>query len=127
MLRPYGYCAALIGLQHEDLDSRVLGYDEVHGLGFLPRALEVARQTEQWLQQPETAERPFFLTVGTWETHRPWPGEDYEAADPSAVDVPAYLPNNADTREDIAAFHGSIRQLDEAIGRILRTLNNSAH
>lgn len=127
MLRPYGYHSALIGLQHEDLDSRVLGYDEVHGLGFLPRALEVARQTEQWLQQPETAERPFFLTVGTWETHRPWPSEDYEAADPSAVDVPTYLPDNTDTREDIAAFHGSIRQLDEAIGRILRSLDNSAH
>src|SRR5699024_1037485 len=76
---------------------------------------------------PEIAERPFFLTVGTWETHRPWPAEDYEAADPSAVDVPTYLPDNADTREDIAAFHGSIQQLDEAIGRILRSLDNSAH
>lgn len=127
LLRPHSYHSALIGLQHEDLDSRVLGYDEVHGLGFLPRAMEVARHTEQWLQQPREDSTPFFLTLGTWETHRPWPAEDYEAADPSAVDVPAYLPDNADTRGDIAAFHGSIRQLDEAIGRILGALDASPH
>lgn len=127
LLRPHGYHSALIGLQHEDLDSRVLGYDEVHGLGFLPRAMEVARYAEQWLQRPREASAPFFLTLGTWETHRPWPAEDYDAADPNAVDVPAYLPDNADTRGDIAAFHGSIRQLDQAIGRILGALDASPH
>ena len=127
LLRPYGYRSALIGLQHEDFDSRVLGYDEVHGLGFLPRAMEVARQAEQWLQRPREDATPFFLTLGTWETHRPWPAEDYQAADPAAVDVPAYLPDNTDTRGDIAAFHGSIRQLDEAIGRTLAALDASPH
>src|SRR5699024_9545415 len=99
--------------------------DEVHGLGFLPRSLEVARQAEHWLQERSGQNAPFFLTLGTWEAHRPWPEEDYAPADPDAVDVPDYLPDNLDTRRDIAAFHGSIRQLDKALGRIFRAVHNS--
>ena len=124
MLRTSGYRSALIGLQHEDFDARVLGYDEVHGLGFLPRALEVANRVEWWLEQPQD-DQPFLLTVGMWEVHRPWPTEDYEPADPATVDVPPYLPDNADTRRDISEFHGAIRQMDEAFGRILRSLDDS--
>ncbi|SEE09773.1 sulfatase family protein [Ruania alba] len=126
-LRESGYHSTLIGLQHEDFDARALGYDEVHGLGFLPRALEVAHRVEWWLEQPERAqsEQPHLLTIGMWEAHRPWPTEDYEHADPDAVDVPGYLPDTADTREDIAGFHGAIRQLDEAVGRILTAIDDS--
>ena len=39
----------VLSVVDEDLDARVLGFDEVHGLGFLPRALEVADLLEQWL------------------------------------------------------------------------------
>jgi len=124
MLAEHGYHTALVGLQHEDLDARVLGYEEVHGLGFLPRAHEVARRVDWWLTQPARPE-PFFLSVGMWEVHRPWPPEDYQPADPDGVDVPAYLPDNAHTRQDIAAFHGAIRQMDEAVGAILHSLARS--
>lgn len=124
-LREHGYRSALVGLQHEDLDPRVLGFDEVHGLGFLPRALEVAQRTEWWLEREPTSDVPFFLSVGMWEAHRPWPVEDYEPADPDVVDVPPYLPDNADTRRDIAQFHGAIRQLDEAVGRVLDAVDRS--
>lgn len=125
LLRENGYHSTLIGLQHEDLDPRILGYDEVHGLGFLPRAMEVARRVRWWFEQPRT-DAPNLLTVGMWEVHRPWPAEDYEYADPAQVDVPAYLPDNEHTRKDIAAFHGAIRQMDEAVGIILDTIEASA-
>lgn len=125
LLRPHGYRSALIGLQHEDLDARVLGFDEVHGLGFLPRAMEVARRTEWWLAKQDERTPPFFLSIGTWEAHRPWPAEDYDPADPSAVNVPPYLPDNAGTRRDISQFHGAIRQLDQAVGHILRSIETS--
>lgn len=124
MLDEHGYHSVLVGLQHEDLDARVLGYEEVHGLGFLPRAHEVARRVGWWLDQPARPE-PFFLTVGMWEAHRPWPAEDYQPADPDGVDVPAYLPDNAHTRQDIAEFHGAIRQMDAAVGAILASLARS--
>ncbi|MCT2586911.1 sulfatase family protein [Actinophytocola gossypii] len=121
LLRPLGYRTALVGLQHEDHDPTVLGFDEVHGLGFLPRALPVADEAVRWLRGRPG--EPFLLTVGMWEAHRPWPAEDYRHADPERVDVPGYLPDNAHTRADIAAFHGALRQLDEAMGRVLAAVD----
>jgi arylsulfatase A-like enzyme len=120
-----GYRTALLGLQHEDPDARVLGFEEVHGLGFLPRALEVARLTEAWLAMPAPDDRPFFAAIGLWEVHRPWPTEDYDPVDPGAVAVPPYLPDNEHTRRDISAFHGAIRQMDKAAGRIVKALRTA--
>ncbi len=121
VVRSAGYRSALIGLQHEDLDARVLGFDEVHGLGFIPRALEVATMTERWLAaNPDGA--PFLLSIGMWEVHRPWPEEDYEPVDPASVTVPDYLPDNEHTRRDISRFYGAIRQMDEAFGRIVNAI-----
>ncbi|WP_345215812.1 sulfatase [Georgenia halophila] len=124
MMHAYGYHSALVGLQHEDLDARTLGYDAVHGMGFLSRALEVAKRVDRWLDGADGTE-PFFLTVGMWEAHRPWPTTDYRPTDPATVDVPPYLPDNAHTRQDISEFHGAIRQMDEAVGSILRSVDSS--
>jgi arylsulfatase A-like enzyme len=125
-LRPAGYRSTLIGLQHEDTDPLVLGFDEVSGLGFLPRVDVVVEQTHDWLAglAPAGERSPIFLTVGTWEVHRPWPHEDYDAADPADVDVPGFLPDNADTRRDIADFYGSIRQFDAGFGRLIADIDD---
>ncbi len=121
-LRALGYYTTLIGLQHENPDPLVLGYDEVVGLGFLPRALIVAEDAVAWLSRPGTGDRPWLANVGMWEAHRPWPAEDYDPADPATVEVPAYLPDNDFTRADIAGMYGSLAQFDEAVGRILDAL-----
>lgn len=124
-LRPLGYQSALIGLQHENVDPTVLGFDECPGLGFLPRTNHVVEATERWLGQlPDRDERqPVFLTVGTWEVHRPWGPEDYQPADPREVDVPEFLPDNEYTRRDIAAFYGAIAQFDAGFGRLLKAVD----
>lgn len=124
-LRPYGYHSALIGLQHENVDPTVLGFDECPGQGFLPRVNQVVEATEDWLAHLAPAERrdPLFLTVGTWEVHRPWPHEDYSPADPDQVDVPDFLPDNAGTRSDIADFYGAIAQFDDGFGRLMAALD----
>lgn len=119
MMAQAGYDTALVGLQHEHPDSNVLGFDEVRGNGFLPRAWPVVEEAATWLADRPIGGRPFFLTVGVWEVHRPWRREDYDFARPEDVEVPPYLPDNPDTREDLASFYGSIRQLDEAVGFLL--------
>ncbi len=123
MMAAQGYRTALIGLQHEDLDARRLGYDEVHGLGMLPRALPVVDVAKQWLSATNGSSEPRFAVVGFWEVHRPWPHEDYEPAEPAEVEVPPFLPDNEHTRRDVADFMGSIRQLDEAMKRLLEAIN----
>lgn len=124
-IRPLGYHSALIGLQHENVDPTVLGFDECPGLGFLPRTNQVVEAAESWLASlpPRDRRDPLFLTVGTWEVHRPWGSEDYEPADPATVDVPPYLPDNEFTRRDIADFYGSIAQFDAGFGRLLAAVD----
>src|SRR6218665_194160 len=119
------YRTALIGLQHEDLDARTLGFEEVHGLGFLPRALEVAKLSAEWLSSTKDDSRPFFAAIGLWEVHRPWPAEDYTPADPADVWVPPYLPDNEHTRNDISHFYGAIEQMDQAVGSILDAIETN--
>ena len=48
-----------------------------------------------------------------------------QPAGPAAVDVPAFLPDNEWTRDDLAAFHGSIAAADAALGRILAALDRA--
>jgi arylsulfatase A-like enzyme len=86
---------------------------------------QVVEATTDWLNtvKPADQRQPIFLTVGTWEVHRPWPHEDYQPADPADVDVPAFLPDNEDTRRDIADFFGSIRQFDQGFGRLLDAID----
>lgn len=127
LLGEAGYRTALLGLQHEDIDARTLGYEEVHGLGFLPRGLEVARLAERWFAGRNDDARPALAVIGLWEAHRPWPPEDYAPADPAKVEVPPYLPDNEHTRRDIAAFYGALRQMDDAFGRIVRAIDTHSH
>lgn len=124
-LAALGYRTTLLGLQHEDLDARTLGYDEVRGLGFLPRSLEVVKLAERWLGDGLDDPQPRFASVGFWEVHRPWPHEDYDPADPDEVEVPPYLPDNVHTRRDIADFMGAIRQMDQAVGRLMRAIDST--
>ncbi|WP_162606329.1 sulfatase [Jiangella asiatica] len=123
VLSEHGYHTALVGLQHEHPDPTVVGFDEVRGMGFLPRALPVAEEAAAWLRRRRDDDAQFLLTVGMWEAHRPWRAEDYEFADPATVEVPAFLPDNEHTREDLAGFYGAIRQFDQAVGHVLRAVD----
>ena len=60
--------------------------------------------------------------VGFFEVHRPYPADIYPPDNPADMWVPPYLPDNPHTREDLAAFHGSIRVADHAVGRLVETL-----
>nr|WP_281352429.1 sulfatase [Phytoactinopolyspora alkaliphila] len=123
LLEREGYHTTLVGLQHEHPDPTVLGFGEVRGIGFLPRALPVADEAERWLRDRPERRRPYFLTVGMWEAHRPWRREDYPPVDPGGIEVPDFLPDNEHTREDLSGFFGAIRQLDEAVGRVVHAVD----
>ena len=76
---------------------------------------------QQWLRDHDTS-RPFLLTAGFFETHRPYPRDRYQPADAAAVDPPDYLPDTVEVRQDLADFYGAITTADAAVGRILDTL-----
>ena len=124
LLAEAGYHSVLVGLQHESSDPSTLGYDEVVDLNadhqYAPVVAELAVVR---LRELAARDRPFFLTVGMFEPHRPFPPELYPSVPPETVDVPAHLPDNALVRADLAAFYGAIEVADRATGRILDAID----
>lgn len=111
--------SALFGMQHETSYPSRLGFDEFDVSNSYCEY--VVERTEQWLRDHDRR-RPFFLTAGFFETHRPYPRDRYEPADATAVALPDYLPDTGEVRQDMADFYGSIKTADAAVGRILDTL-----
>jgi len=121
-----GYKTTLIGLQHESSDPSSLGFDEVINLNA-PRELAnvVGELSVNWIREHARPSEPFFLTIGMHEPHRPFTPELYTPGDPSELDVPDYLPDTPEVREDLAAFHGLINAADRATGKILEALRET--
>ncbi|HEV7666392.1 MAG TPA: sulfatase [Chloroflexota bacterium] len=123
LLAAAGYSTTLVGMQHliERGSAYELGYERV--LPVAP-AFDEADAAISLLGELSAADQPFYLEVGFEEPHRPY---DFGGALPDTsrgVAVPAYLPDVPEAREDFAAFQGSIRQMDTAVGRILHALDD---
>ena len=116
-LRDIGYHSTLVGEQHISKEPGEIGYDEVVKIATT-RATDVAPVTIDLLRRAHR--RPFFLSVGFFETHReffrPADGEERWAA------PPPHLPDTPEIRRDMAAFNASARSLDAGIGAVLDEL-----
>jgi arylsulfatase A-like enzyme len=119
ILSESGWYSALFGMQHETSYPSRLGFDEFDVSNSYCEY--VVERTQQWLRNHDTS-RPFLLTAGFFETHRPYPRDRYQPADARAVAPPDYLPDTVEVRQDLADFYGSITTADAAVGRILDTL-----
>ncbi|MGA7339155.1 MAG: sulfatase [Terracidiphilus sp.] len=118
-LRASGYRSTLAGLQHIAADPATIGYDEIlphrsnHAVDVAPGAVNFLRS------QPK---QPFFLDVGFFETHREYP----EPVDnPIYIQPPSMVPDNPETRRDMAGFYASARALDQAVGAVMDALEAS--
>ncbi len=119
MLAEAGYTTTLVGMQHliDRGSARELGYQSV--LPVAP-AYEEADAAVGLLRQLPA---PWYLEVGFEEPHRPY---DFGGAEPDTsrgVAIPGYLPDASESRVDLAAFQGAIRQMDAGVGRILAALD----
>lgn len=117
-----GYSTHLFGVQHEAADPDRLGYDESWTED--ERAREVTGAVEGFLDDPPGG--PFFASVGFFEPHRlgrtngfRFDDPRYDAPDPDAVDPPPYLPDERAVKEELAAFRGMVRAVDDAVDRVL--------
>ncbi len=115
-LRGAGYTSTLIGIQHVARDPAAIGYDRVVDLPH-NRATAVAPAAAAFLRHAPA--EPFFLSVGFFETHRPFP----LAGDSRYCLPPAPLPDTPATRVDMAAFSASAQALDTGIGAVLDALD----
>ncbi|MEQ8784756.1 MAG: sulfatase [Pirellulaceae bacterium] len=135
LLRTAGYRTALVGIWHLH-DWTLAAFDDVaedvSTRDSSPEgAAEVASsRAADWIRHRRPGDRPFYLHVGFWETHRPFCGNDGErgAADQIAIDradTPPYLPDNAPTRREIAELHQSVARVDEGVARVLAAIDEA--
>lgn len=143
-LTDLGYDTRLIGLQHVAENASDLGFQHVdgsqHEFSVEEPARDVADRAADFFESDAAQdEQPFFASVGFSEVHRQplvdrcldcgWTFDlpDYESEDPDDVEVSGvpWLPDRAGVREDLAAFHGMIGAVDEAVGTIVESLDES--
>ena len=118
-LRGAGYWSALVGEQHVSEDPGILGYDEVVEIDT-HHVDEVAPATGALLR--EAPPRPFFLSVGFFETHREF-FEPTSVRDALYSLPPENLPDTPETRREMASYKASARSLDQGVGAVLNALD----
>jgi N-sulfoglucosamine sulfohydrolase len=121
LLRELGYATLLVGEQHEASSGELLGYDRCLGTSWPQVARDVAPAFARALDERD-AHRPFFASVGFFEAHRPFDHPGYVDDDPDTVTLPPYLPDTAEVRADVAAFHGRVRGFDDGVALVLAAL-----
>jgi arylsulfatase A-like enzyme len=121
-LRGGGYHSILVGEQHISKDPGVIGYDEVIKVGS-NKAEAVAPLTIEALHRAHDAGKPWFMSVGFFETHRDF-SSPTSVRDTLYSLPPGNLPDQPETRRDMAEFKASVRSLDQGIGAVLHALHD---
>jgi arylsulfatase A-like enzyme len=124
-LRENGYTTHLMGLQHESLEPKALGYDEIskRGAEFKYSVNRMEKKYLDFFSEHKNDEKPFYINIGAIEVHRPFQAWA-EPVDPERVKVPPYLPDSEQVRKDLAGFYGNIELVDKTIGKIMNHLDN---
>ncbi|MFT4048448.1 MAG: sulfatase [Solirubrobacterales bacterium] len=121
VLRDAGYWSGLIGEQHVSASPHEVGYDHVVELDST-KVRDVAPAATEMIASRAAEDKPFFLSVGFFETHR-------EYFEPSSVRDALYSrpPENIidapETRRDMASFKASARSLDHGVGAVLNAID----
>jgi N-sulfoglucosamine sulfohydrolase len=128
LLRHAGYGTHLFGFQHITTQLDRIGFDEFHGFDRLAGCHEpalgqnVAGRFAAFLQEAPL-DRPLYMELNLEEPHRPYDQGGATPDDSRGVTVPAYLPPDDTSRDEMAAVQGAIRQADAAFGRVLDAID----
>ncbi|KAL1896060.1 hypothetical protein Sste5346_004799 [Sporothrix stenoceras] len=82
--------------------------------------------------------KPFFLTVGYIDPHRDhtrggfgnfkeYPGIDHLAYDPAEVQVPEFLSDCPEVRQELAEYYSAIWRMDQGVAMLLAELKKAGH
>jgi arylsulfatase A-like enzyme len=126
-----GYESLLLGLAHEVAGA---GCSDSHfdDIGFDLRsssrtlfAKDVGGEMNALLDARTAPERPFYLQIGTQETHTPYCRDGVAPYTADGITVPASpaLADAPGTRQQFADLQGSVNRLDEGLGHALRVLD----
>lgn len=86
----------------------------------------------EFLQLARKKEQPFWLMLNTHDPHKPFYGDGGEEFDypvsrvytPEEIEVPGFLPDLPEVREELARYYTSVRRADDIVGAIMKILED---
>jgi arylsulfatase A-like enzyme len=132
-----GYRTELVGMHHEsktgpaDQVAERLGFDRVDTGGL---ADVIVAKSDDALARLAGAEQPFYVQIGFTEPHRMsgdrdapgvmgFLGNHVEPDSSKGIQVPGWLVDDEPARQEVAELQGAIRLMDDAVGRVLQTID----
>lgn len=117
ILQDAGYYTVLSGKNHMHPDTQRLGFDVANTSG--------PSGSENWLEilRERPAEQPFFFWFASNDAHRDWQFTEHAPIyDPDEIDVPPYMYDGPDTRQDLADYFHEVSRTDYYMGVLVREL-----
>lgn len=98
----------------------------------------VASEAEQFFDMANNKDQPFFLTIGFVDPHRDMTRSGFgnetqcdglNQADISleSVNIPGFLPDLPEVREELVEYHRSVQRLDYGVGLVLKALEKAGY
>ena len=134
-LRAAGYYTALSGKNHMTVDTsdgqpnRPKAFDLIDA----GRAPGNSGGHANWVKilEQRPKDQPFFCWFAAYDAHRGWDADKQWNSDeygpkhdPARVQVPPFLVDNRETREDLASYYNEVTRFDYFIGQVVQTLRN---
>lgn len=130
-LHRHQFDTALSGIQHEAADVHTLGYTRILSastdmkLSRRERDLHNARQAAAYIA--EKHEKPFFLSFGMSNTHRPYPDHREMQINPDFLIPPWPMSDTQENRADMADYYCALKTVDECVGIVIDALRTTGH
>jgi N-sulfoglucosamine sulfohydrolase len=135
LLKAAGYRTGILGKIHV-VPQSVYPWDAeiTKGIGGNRSVAEMAKQARKFID--DAGDKPFCLVVGYSDPHRSarnfgnenaYPGVVETKYDPKEVELPFFVPDRPEARQDLAEYYQSTTRLDQGIGLMLDELKKSGH
>jgi len=143
-LRDAGYMNGILGkVKHLAPIEKFCWDTAVHPsrLGMGRDSSAYYRHAKAFFDRARETGKPFFLMANSHDPHRPFAGSEQERDHakrrkvkypgasryykPGEIEVPGFLPDIPDVRQEIAEYYSSVHRCDETVGEILRALEDA--
>jgi N-sulfoglucosamine sulfohydrolase len=131
LLKDAGYRTGVIGKLHVNPVERFRW--DLNDQGKDRSVTDMAGRARAFLQA--SADQSWYLHMGFGDPHRDnrpggfanrdYPGVKRTRFDPAKVPVPSFLPDNADTRKELAEYYEASNRLDQGLGMMLDLLRET--
>lgn len=127
-----GLETVLCGIQHEAPSANMIGYDRIldeqdynmgsYNTDWTEWDMKRARTVADFLRKEH--KKPFFLSLGLFNTHREFP-QISEEINPNYVAPPFPLYDNHDNRVEMARYMSSVKVVDQCFGIVMEALKET--